>query len=169
MMRTSVRGFPWMGVILITIGCAMLIDRLHVYPVDWEMALWVVLMMFGGYSVTLGFQKKIRGRAFWGTAIALIGLFELLTGTDMVYVPSFYYPSVLILIVGLSFLSMYLCDVTEWQTLVPTLLFIILGAALMLSEMGYIYRWDVAYAVRRYWAVSLILFGGALLLKRRQA
>ena len=103
---------------------------------------------------------------FWGTLLFLLGSYCLLRDLDVVELRSYWWLPAVLLILGFSFLMMYLSTPKEWHLLVPSLLLLGVGAAMVLTEFGYFYRYDVVYAIRMYWPLGLILFGVSLILRR---
>lgn len=159
--------FPWFAVALILVGTTMLLDRVDLLPVQWQMVAWGVLMLFGAHRVILGFTVRWRGRVFWGTLLFLIGLYNVLYHLNVVErYPHMFFP-VIMVAVGLSFLMMYALAPKEWHLLIPALTLTGLGAILLFAEYGYFDRWEIIWAIRRYWPVALILFGISILLKKR--
>jgi hypothetical protein len=159
--------FSWFGAALILLGITMLLNRLNVVPWSWHIAAWAMLALFGVDRALRGFQHTQGWRVFWGTMVFLVGLYNILRGLDIVELRSYFFFPVLMLMLGLSFLAMYLCRPAEWHLLIPTLSFLGLGVILMMTEIGYLYRWDVMPFIKSYWPVVLILFGVALLVNRR--
>jgi hypothetical protein len=51
--------------------------------------------------------------------------------------------------------------------LVPAVLFVGFGVAMILVEYDYLDWWEVRRAIRTYWPLVLILWGAAIMLKRR--
>jgi len=47
-------------------------------------------------------------------------------------------------------------------------IFIGLGVAFMMTEIGYWYVGDVKEAISMYWPVALIVFGGLMLVRKKQ-
>jgi hypothetical protein len=164
-----VRRFSWLGVGLIAIGAAMILDRLNVISWSWHIVLWALLAFVGAFKVVSGFQQKYRGRAFWGTMLFLFGLYGVLSELDLFGVPSYLCLPLLMLMVGMSFLVTYISSPRDWYLLVPALSFLGIGGVLLLTEVGVLYRWDVLPLIKSYWPVTLILFGLSLLLSRRSA
>ena len=78
-------------------------------------------------------------------------------------------PTLLFIAVGTGFFLMFLVAPKAWHTLVPAVVFLGLGAVMLMAQLGYVYRWDVEEVVHTYWPVALILFGGSLLLSRQSA
>jgi hypothetical protein len=162
-----VRRFSWLGVGLIVIGTAMILDRLDVISWSWHVALWALLALFGAYKVVSGFQWKHSGGAFWGTMLFLFGLYGVVRKLDLIDVPSYLCAPLLMVMVGTSFLVMYISKPKDWHLIVPALSFLAIGGVLLLTEVGVLYRWDVLPLIKSYWPVTLILFGLALILSRR--
>jgi hypothetical protein len=163
------KRFSWLGVGLIAIGTAMILDRLDVISWSWHIVLWALLAFFGAFKVVSGFQQKRRGRVFWGTMLFLFGLYGVLRELDLFGVPSYLCLPLLMLMVGMSFLVMYISSPKDWHLIVPALSFLGIGGVLLLTEVGVLYRWDVLPLIKSYWPVALILFGLSLLLSRRSA
>jgi hypothetical protein len=72
-------------------------------------------------------------------------------------------------IFGFSFLVLFIFNVRDWHLLIPSLLFVGLGAALMLTELKMLYAEQVWHVVKSYWPVALILMGAAMVLRKRTA
>jgi hypothetical protein len=158
--------FSWLGGGLLIIGSAMLLDRLDVVRFGWQPVFWTLVALFGIVKAVDGFGKKRSGRVFWGTFLFLFGVYELLRDLDVIELRSYWMFPAILLIIGLSLLMMYINSPREWHLLIPSLLLLGTGAAIILTEFGYFYRYDVIEAVRMYWPVGLILFGFALVARR---
>jgi hypothetical protein len=158
---------PWFAVGLIVVGTAMILDRFDVISLAWPTVLWGLVAVFGAERMITGFSTRRRGRVFWGSFLFLFGVYRVLYRLDLVEVDHHLWFPTLMLILGLSFLAMYLAAPKEWPLLVPALIFVGFGGTLLLAEYGYFNRWEVMWAIKRYWPLALILFGFSLLVKRR--
>jgi hypothetical protein len=156
----------WLGAGLVVLGLAMLVDRLNLVRFGWETALWLLLAVYGAVKAVDAFGKKKAGRVFWGALFFLFGSYSLLRDLGVVELHSSWMLPHVILIVGLSFLMMYASSPREWHLLVPTLAFLGLGVVMILTDYGYLYRYEVVDALRVYWPVGLIMFGLALVVRR---
>ena len=156
----------WFGISLILVGSAMLLDRLDVLTFGWKPVLWALVMFFGIAKATSGFSREKRANIFWGTFFFLFGTYMLLHNLDLIDVRSYMVFHVVLLIVGSGILMMYFSSPKEWHLLVPALLLVVIGGVMVLTELGYFYRYDVVETIRLYWPVGLILFGIALVLRR---
>lgn len=152
----------WFGVGLILVGVAMFLDRFDVLSFGWMPVLWGLVAVIGLIKAIDGFGKNKSGRVFWGTFWFLFGTYNLLRDIDVVELRSYWWLPALLLMLGFSLLTMYASTPREWHLLVPALFLLGIGAAMVLTEFGYLYRHDVVEAIRMYWPVGLILFGGAL-------
>ena len=159
--------FPWFGIILILAGAALLLDRLDILNIEFSYVLWSFVMIVGFAKVYLGFSSNHSGRIFFGTIFFLFGLYFLLRAIDYVEMRGHIFIPATFLIVGFAFIMMYLNNPREWAFLIPAVLLMGIGAAYILSEVGYLYPWEVREYVRMYWPVGLILIGLAVLLRRR--
>lgn len=156
----------WFGIGLIVLGISMLLDRLDIVRFGWQTVLWTLLAIFGLVNAIDGFGKKKPGRVFWGTFLFLFGVYILLRIIDLVELRFYWWPPTMVLILGFSLLMMFVCVPKEWHVLVPALLLLGIGAAVVLSEFGYFHHYDLVEVIRRYWPLSLILFGLSLILQR---
>jgi len=167
---SAFRGkFPWFGAALILIGATMLMSRFHVVPLGWHEVFWGLVAAFGAYKIWTGFTGGHKGSIFWGTLFFLFGIYRILYSLEIFELPmDFGFPA-FVTMVGTGFFLMYISSPREWHLLVPALFFLVLGVGMGMSELGYIYRWEFLRAIKTYWPLVLILFGGTLLLNRRSA
>lgn len=159
------RRFSWLGIGMIAIGTAMLLDRTHVLRFEWITVVWCVIGLFGLLRAIDGFGKKAKGRVFWGTFLFLFGMYATLRNLDIVELRTYWWPSAMLLVVGFALFVVVASSPKDWHLLIPALLLTGMGTVIILADLGYIYRYDVVEAVRLYWPVGLILFGLALVLK----
>lgn len=157
------------GAILVLIGVALLLKQMHILDVNWKNLVWIALALYGGATVTRSFWYNVRHKIFWGSLCFFTGILFALREFGLVYgsAPMFL-PAVLV-IFGLSFLVLFVFNVRDWHVLIPSVLFVGLGAALMLTELKMLYAEQVWLVVRNYWPVVLILTGGAMVLRKRSA
>ena len=160
--------FPWFGIALIIFGAALLLRRMDIISVAFSQIFWSLMMVVGIVGVGRGFANSRRGRVFWGTVLFLYSLFFLLRSLDSVEIHFYMFFPGTFLIFGLAFVMMYLQDVRDWFLLIPALFLCAIGILLLLTETGYLYRWEVWEAIHLYWPVVLILLGIALIFRRRK-
>jgi hypothetical protein len=156
----------WLGIALVLVGLAMLLDRLDVMQFGWQPVFWGVVAVFGVVRAVSGFEKKKSGSIFWGTTLFLVGMYNILWRIGVVDVVSYWWPPAILLVIGFSTLMVYSCFPARWHLLVPAVLLLAAGSVLIMTEFGYFSRYEVMRAMRVYWPVGLILFGGALVLRR---
>lgn len=161
--------FSWLGMGLVLVGGAMLLDRLNVVQVGWQSVVWALVAAYGTMKSIDGFNKKKSGRVFWGTFLFLFGAYNVLRGLDVIELRSYWLVPALLLIVGFSLLMMYLCTPRDWHLLVPAIALLGVGSSIVLTELGYFYRYDVIETIRMYWPISFVVFGLALVLRRFSA
>ncbi len=160
------KRLPWFGIVLIVVGGLMLLDRLDVIWFGWGAALWALIGVLGLVRGVDGFTRKKPGLVFWGTFLFLLGAYGLLRDLDVVELRSYWWFPALLLILGFSFFMMFLSSPRDWHLLVPSAALLSVGAAIVLTEYGYFYRYDVVHAIRMYWPVALIAFGISLVLRQ---
>jgi hypothetical protein len=161
--------FPWFGIALIVVGAAMLLSRIGVVTFGWHAALWGIVALFGAYKLITAFPTRRSGAAFWGTVFLVGGGYLMLEDLSVLYVSSYLLFPWTVVLVGVAFLMMFMVAPRNWHVLVPSLFFLGVGAVMVLSEMGYLNRWDVVETVRMYWPIVLVLFGITLLLNRKSS
>ena len=71
------------------------------------------------------------------------------------------------LILGISFLMMYINDVREWAYLIPSVILAGVGVVVLLADTEYLSGYEVYDILHTYWPVGLILVGIAIILRRR--
>jgi hypothetical protein len=160
-------SIPWFAVAMIGVGVVLLLDRLDLIRFGFQMAFWSLLVVFGLVRVVKGFSRNQRGSIFGGTVAFLYGLFFLLRSSDYVDVHMGMFLPATFLVFGIALLMMFLNNYHEWELLIPAAMLCGIGAAFVLTDLGYLDRYDVWEAVRMYWPVGLVLLGLALLLRRR--
>ena len=158
---------PLIAVALIVVGAVLLLDRLDVIRVGFDLVFWSLVMLFGLMRVVQGFSRDRRGRIFAGTVLFLYGLFFLLRSSDYVDVRMRMFLPATFLVFGIALLMMFINNYREWELLIPSFVFCGIGVAFVLSELGYLDPYEVREAVRLYWPVGLVVVGLALLLRRR--
>ncbi len=168
-METSRLRFPWFGIALIVIGGAMLLYRLHVVMFGWHTAFWGIVAIFGAYKLVTAFASGRTGGAFWGTVLFVIGGYQTLEDLGLAYVSTYLLFPWTVVLVGVGFLMMFAVKPRNWHVIVPAVFFMGTGALMVLSELGYLDRWDVVEVLRQYWPIALIVFGVTLLLNRKSA
>jgi hypothetical protein len=162
------KRFPIIGVILIVIGVALLLHEMEVINIGAGTLVWIGVFAYGAATIIRAFIVNERGKIFWGTLCYLTGLLFLLKKFGFLHESfSLYFPA-FILIVGLSFFMLFVFNIRDWHLLIPSFIFLAVGAALMLTQMGYWYTRDVWNVIRSYWPVLLILLGGVMILRKRQ-
>ena len=183
--------FPWMGVLLILVGSALLLEKIHVLHFGFTRVLWAGVMVYGTAHVANAFSMNARGRIFWGTLLFFYGLYFLLRTFDFIEFRSHLFIPVTLVIVGAGFLMMYLNNFParpartpacrtgralaggqqsgwrEWFSLVLALGLMGLGGAIIGGNLEYIDLADVWYVIRHYWPVVFILIGLTLVFKKR--
>jgi hypothetical protein len=157
---------PFFGIILVLIGMGLLLRQLHIIRVDGTAMVLFGVVAYGTAMIVRSFLSNIRQSLFFGSLcffsgiVLLLGKYELIEHSPYVYVPGF------LLSVGLSFTMLYLFNLRDYHLLVPAVIFIALGIAFMMTEVGYLYPSDVKDAVRQYWPVAIIVFGVLMLFRR---
>jgi hypothetical protein len=160
--------FSIFGILLIIIGSFLLLRQFHVIELRWNIFLWGILTLWSGEMFIRGFIKNENGKVFFGTALFLLALYNLLRSLDFIEVHFHTFISILFIILGFSFLMLALTEPRSMLPLIPGFFLGGIGTLLLLEDYGYIDSWNVWNFARTYWPVVLIAFGVAMILKRRQ-
>jgi hypothetical protein len=155
------------GVLLIALGSMLLLDRLEVISLGGGRIFWMFLGIWGGLLAVQGFSMKRRGRIFWGSLLFFLGIFFSLDAWDLIWLTDELRFGGISLALGLAFVMLYAFEPRNFGVLVPAVLFVGFGAAMILVEYDYLDWWEVRRVIRTYWPLVLILWGAAMLVKRR--
>jgi hypothetical protein len=154
----------WFPALLILIGAGMLLQRLHVIWVGWPAFLWMMVTVGGAVMLYNGLVRKSRGGVFWGLVWLAFGGACLLRSYEVLWLEPGIVVSGLFLVSGAGLLLVFLVSPRDWYLLVPAACFLIVGGAILSTELGVWPTWEVAPVVNRWWPAGLVLFGLALLL-----
>ncbi len=155
------------GILLVVLGIVLLLERLDLVEIGFGRILWTSAALLGGWFVVRAFLYNERGKAFWGTALFLFSIYFLLRSFGVVeFHGRTIVPSAL-LIFSFAFLMLFVQNPRAWQVLIPAVILGGLGTVFILTDLGYLYSWDVLHTIRTYWPVALILIGISLLFRRR--
>jgi hypothetical protein len=164
--KQKISRIPILGIILVVLGAGLLLRQLHFIRVDGVTILLFGLIAYGGAMIIRSYTMNIRQALFFGSLcffsgiLLVLGKYDVIENSPFIYVPGF------LLVFGVAFLMLFIFNLNDFHLLVPALIFIGLGVAFMMTEIGYWYVSDVKDAVRMYWPVALIVFGGLMLLRR---
>ncbi len=169
MEQNNFRRFPIIGLVLVLLGVALLLNQMDIIHIGGLALVWLGLLIYGAAVVIRSFIDNDRSKVFFGTLCFLVGILFFLRKENIIYGSfSIYFPA-FIVIVGLAFFMLFIFNMKDWHLLIPSLIFLGLGAALMLTHLGYWYSRDVWRTVGSYWPLILILIGGTMLVRRWRA
>jgi len=157
---------PVLGIVLVVIGAALLLRQLHIIRIDAATFVFFGMIAYGGTTIIRSFTMNIRQSLFFGSlcfysgVLLVLGKYDVVENSPFIYIPGF------LLVFGLAFLMLFVFNFRDFHLLVPAIIFIGLGVAFMMTEIGYWYVSDVKEAVKMYWPLALIVFGGLILLRR---
>ncbi|OQX85344.1 hypothetical protein B6D60_08030 [candidate division KSB1 bacterium 4484_87] len=153
------------GIFLIFLGLILLAYKLMPDFLGWREIYPLILLALGLWLIIEALlpNKKERGAIFPGTILFLFGLFFFLRNFE--FVPYYYLRDVwpvLLVILGLAFLSLYLVNPRDQGSLIPAGLFLFFGIVLLLNKL-HIVNWQIGDLISKYWPVALILVGAGLI------
>ncbi len=156
-------GHKQMGWILVVLGLFFILQ----YLLDWEFYWAMVLIVVGGVLFLYALIKRSEGGIFPGTFLFLLGLIFLLNQFDVIDPLSETWPLILI-IIGVSFVMIFLVRPQDWGVLIPGGILIILGLIFLLRNYRYI-SWGTVGDILQWWPLILIVLGVKLLMSKRTA
>jgi hypothetical protein len=148
------------------LGIGLLLRQLNIIRIDGKTFLLFGLIAYGGAVIIRSYTMNIRQSLFFASlcfysgVLLLLGKYGLVENSPYIYVPGF------LMVFGLAFVMLFIFNIRDVHLLVPAIIFIGLGIAFMMTEIGYWYVSDVKDVIRMYWPLALILFGGLMLLRR---
>ena len=167
--KQQIKKIPIFGIILVVVGAGLLLRQMDILRVDGKSMLLFGFVSYGAATIIRSFLTNIRQSLFLGSVSFFIGIllvlgnYELIEPTAYVYVPG------VLISFGLSFMMLFIFNYKDVHLLLPAVIFIGLGAAFMMTEIGFLYPSDVKEAISRYWPVALILFGILMLFRRKES
>ena len=163
------KKFPIIGILLLVVGIALLLEKLDIVEFGWSRILWGAVTLFGAAIVIRAFLYNARGKIFWGTMLFLYGLLFLLRSLRLVENHWELFMPASMTILGFAFLMLFVFDPKDWHLLIPSVILLGFGGAFMLTEVGYFHRWEIWDTFGRWWPLILILVGFSLIFRRRRA
>jgi hypothetical protein len=167
MNKKEFQRIPVIGIILVLLGALLLMKQLNMVKLNTAIVISMGFTLYGAVAVIRSYSTNIRRSLFWGGLCFFGGILFMLSGFDLisrspeVLIPAF------IIIFGLAFVTLYLFNFRDIHLLIPAILFIGIGTALMMTELGFWYVSDVWTNVHHYWPIALILFGISMLLRKK--
>lgn len=158
---------PIFGILLIALGAMLLLDRLDIIYFGWGKIFWIFTGIWGAVLSVQGFSLKRRGRIFWGSLLFFVSLFFVLEQWGMFWWSDELWVGGMSLAFGMAFVMLFLFEPRNFGVLVPALLFGGFGAAMILVDYEYLNWWDVRHYLRDYWPLLFVLWGIAIIVKRR--
>jgi hypothetical protein len=155
--------FSWFGVVLIVVGLAMLLDHLHILTMSWWLIFWVSVAA-GSAIVLVRNSHQKQGGVFWLTVLLFFALYKTLRLLGALEFHESMGVPLLLVIAGIGLVAVVLTHPVRWHLLVPAVVLIGVGGAMVLAELDVLSVGDVRTAVKHYWPVAVILFGAAMLL-----
>ena len=166
MLKPSSR-FPWFGIALIIFGALLILDKFNLINVSFHEIFWPIVMLLGLVGVGRGFTQSKRAKIFFGAVVFLFALFFMLNSFDSIEVNGAILAPSIFIIFGIACLMVFCNNFKDWFYLIPAVLLGGIGVALILSEMGLLYYWEVWDMVFMYWPIILVLFGLGMVIRRR--
>ncbi len=159
--------FPLLGVVLILFGGLLLLNNLGVLYLERGKILWLGGAIVGGIIVIDSFIHKHRDRVFWGSVLFFASVMFSIEKWRVIEPYGSYWIPAMSTAVGLAFLMLFFYEPRDVAILIPAFLFTGFGVVWMLVDLEILDWFDVRHYIRNYWPVALILWGVAILLRRR--
>ena len=162
-MKALSAKFPWFGITIVAIGAALLVLNLRIVHVSWPTAIWAVIGAIGAVKLVRGITARRRREAFWGMVLFAAGVLVVMLREDVYDIGPGAVFAGLMMAVGAGFLVMYFLAPRGWRVLIPALIFLVFGGAIMAVELGFADRWQIGRMLETFWPVAIIAWGAALL------
>ncbi|MBD3290192.1 hypothetical protein GF337_15400 [candidate division KSB1 bacterium] len=150
------------GILLIIIGSLLLIHKLNIFYFDWQQTYPILFILIGIMLFVSYFMNRNTNSVFWGTIIALAGVFFFLRNYHVI---DYYYMSeawpVFMIILGIAFLVLFVVKPQDWGVLIPAGIFLVIGTSFLLRNLHLWYARDI---IQRYWPLLLIIIGAGVIL-----
>ncbi len=153
----------WLGIVLIVVGMAMLLDHLHFFALSWWLVFWASVTVVSAVMVIRNSRQR-QGGVFWLTILCFFALYKTLRQLGALELHEEWGFPLFLVIAGIGTCVVVAARPKRWHLLVPALALIAAGGAMMLAEFEILSVWDVRSAVNNYWPVAVLLFGVAMLL-----
>lgn len=152
------------GLILIVIGAVLLVNKLTPYSIGWDEIYPLILMILGLVIFrTVLSHRHNKGGVFLGSLLFLLGGYFFLKNYDII--PYHYVREVwpiILMILGLSFLSVFIFYPKDWGPVIPGGILLFIGTVILLRRLDLFYL-DIGEIISDYWPITLILIGGAII------
>ena len=154
------------GIILIIIGGLIILNKYDLFEFRFRNIFPYALVAFGVWFIYKLLVRGQRGAAFPAAFFTLLGLFFLLRRHShlfwRLYDVEEFWP-VFLLILGLAFLVQFIVRPKDWGLLIPSVIFLAIGSAFLLRNLGWYYFYNFHYYIEQYWPAVLILLGVLLI------
>jgi len=148
------------GVILILAGIFLLLEKLNVFHLTWNLFYPGVILAIGILFAVRIFTDKNRKLVFPATFFILFGLFlGLQNVTDIWWLYWEESWPIVLIILGLSFLAQYLVQLQNTSLLVLSLVILIFGVSFFVRNLGFYLPYRYRWWLQHYWPLLLILLG----------
>ncbi len=155
------------GSALIGIGTLLLLHKLALLPFSGWTIIWGGVAGIALVMLVRRFREHGEG-VFWWVLLFCFALYKFVSGAGLLYVPVWYGFPLMLIVIGVGFAVMVIVRPQEWHLVVPSALFLLVGTAILLAEIGTLDHGTVREMISTYWPFALILFGGVLLLNWRK-
>lgn len=149
------------GWILIAVGAFFLLQ----YLLNWGFYWATVLIIIGGVILIHSAIIRNHWGVFPGSLLLLMGLFFLSRETGILEDPMFMLWPMFLIIIGVSFVMVFLFQPREWGMLIPGGILTGIGMLFFLRNYGCI-SWHAVGSVLRWWPIALIAVGAWMVLGR---
>jgi hypothetical protein len=153
----------WLGIVLIVVGVAMLLDHFQFLPMSWWLIFWASITVLSATLVVRNSRRK-EGGTFWFTILFFFGLYKTLRNLGALEIDASLGFPLLLIFAGIGVAVVVVTYPSRWHLAVPAIALMGAGAAIALAELGVLSTWDVRTAISNYWPAALVLFGAALVI-----
>lgn len=160
------KGLPIFPVFLIFLGVGLLLNRLSFLQYNWKTIFWICLCAVSLVGLIQALYLHKRNSVFWSSFIFFLSAVIVIHRLQILDLDFWNFPATASLILGLSFLVLYLSEPKMFGNFILFLLFGSYGILYYLWWWNIIYWYDFKHLLKTYWPVLIILWGISLMFRR---
>ena len=155
------------GLILIAAGIVLLMHNMDLLDFNFSEIWPIVAAVIGALLLVSAWGKANKGVVFPGTILLLVGIFFSLWQNG--YIPrgmGSAWP-VFVVIVGIAFIVLYVCERRERGNLIPGVILLFVGG-IFLVDNYVLLPWEPWKLISKSWPLILVFIGVSMMLKEQR-
>ncbi len=157
----------FLGIVLVLSGLIILLDKFGILYLSWKKVISILLVFYGAYFGYSGFGLNSNSKVFWGSILFFFGIYLFIDSFGLLNPDVHFFWPVVMIITGLSFFMSFVNRPKDFALLLPAVTLVGIGVLFLLTNLGFIYSFELWDRIEKFWPVLLIIFGLYFMLKRR--